>query len=479
MPPTPTILDPPPDTPSTNGDGYRRPAADPTKEYLAGGHTTFPLTGQIELSRAVDDLTRDLGPQIYEVMLNDPTVASGFWVLATGILSGEFQVLAAEQIDEDEEKGEDGLPVDPERRASIELAEEIVNFCKRQIARLSRPIKEVSAEFLYGMAYGTKLAEKVFEVGDGDDADKLCLKRLRFKSNRSWAFVVDPFGEPVAIRGTVVGGGYDDLPVRKFMIFSWMPTDGNPLGHSVLRSSYNGWNLKINSWPKYFKYLDKYASPTAVGIAAADATDEPEINAAGLQTGTMLSPTAAMGQMLSRLESAGWVAVRAGSDVKFVQAAGDGSAFRSAIDLFKHEILEGILLSARSTMEAKHGSKADAEAAGDVVGQLLTFGREALENLYEDQLFHHLVELNWGKEIADRYTPDVSLGRVEKKDVAALLAAFASVGYVLDPSHLPKVDAMVDLPARTPPVLQPVIMVDAATGEPVKATPAQPEATQA
>lgn len=423
----------------------KQPVADATREYLASGGSTFPLVGQLLLSRGIDDLTRDLGPHIYEVMLNDPTVASGFWTIVTGILAGEFQILPAI-------RPEDGETVDPQsdRGRDVALAKEIAEYCQRQVDRLNRPIEAISAEFLMGMAFGTKLAEKTMEPGDAEDQGRLCLRSIRFKRQPSWAFVIDPFGDVVAIRGLVVGATIVDLPPEKFMIFSWMTQDNDPRGKSILRAAYNGWNLKINTWPKYFKYLDKFGTPITVGTAAENAPDEPELNDSGQPTGNMLSPTEAMGQMLARLESGSWAAIRAGSSVNIHQAVGNGEAFRGALDLFKHEILEGILLSARTVMEAKNNSRADTENARDGVGQILSLGRTSLENLYEDQLFHFLVELNWGKAIADRFTPDVSFGRVEDRDVETVLAAYVAAGYQIEPaSHSPVIDTMIGLPART------------------------------
>ena len=431
-------------------NGGARPSVDPTREYLASGGSSFPLVGQLLLSRGCDDLTRDLGPRIYEIMLHDPTVASGFWTLVTGILAGEFQILPAV-------RPEQGETVDPQsdRGGEIALSETVAGYCQRQIDRLNRPIKQVAAEFLMGLAYGVKLAEMTLEPGDGEDADALVLRSLRFKRNAAWAFVVDPFGDVVAVRGLVVGASIRDLPPNKFLIFSWLPQDNDPRGRSILRAAYNGWNLKINTWPKYFRYLDKFAVPTIVGTAAQDAPDELELSDKGLPTGNTLTPTEAMAQMLARLETGSYAAIRAGSEIHFEQAVGNGEAFGQAFTLYRHEILEGILLSARAVMESENSSKADAMAAQDVVGQLLHLGRESIENLFEDQLFHRLVELRWGKEVADRHTPDVTLGRVESKDVEKTLAAYVAAGYQIDaPTHAPVIDTLIGLPARSTEAVQ-------------------------
>lgn len=447
--------------PDTLQGGGQLPRADATQEYLASGGSAFPLVGQVILSHTVDDLTRDLGIQVYEIMLNDPTVASACNVLWTGILAGEFQILPAVRPGDEQELAAPGeKPKTPERvqtrkrfkgkagEKDYALAHEIAEFCRRQVDRQERPIKQITMEFLEGMAVGTKLAEKVYDQGTGEDEGKVVLKRVRHKRNAAWAFVINPYGDIVAIQGLVVGGQIENLPPQKFMLFAWLPQNGDPRGRSILRPAYNGWNLKINTWPKYLKYLDIFGSPTIVGIAAPDAPNEPELDSIGNPTGKQFTPTQAMFSQLQRMGSASVAAIRAGSDVKFIQAVGNGEAFKNAFDLFKHEILEGILLSARATKEAKYGSKKDSESALDVVAKLIEFGRGTAEQMWEDQCFHQLVEMNWGKEVADLYTPNVSFGEVEQQDVADVAEAYSKLGYQLSPAQWPTVDAKLGMPVR-------------------------------
>lgn len=438
------------------------PSVDARLEYMAGGGVGFPLIGQILLSRACDDLSRDLGFEVYEAMLHDPTVSSAFHVIATAALNGKFQVIPRFQLDPGQELAQ--LPAADQER--ITLSREIADFVTRQVQRLGRPIKGFLFEMLYGMVYGVKLAEKVFEEGEGDDAGRVCLKRLRTKQHKAWEYVVTPYGDLVGIRGLIVGGGIVDFPPEKFLIFTWMPQDGDPRGHSLLRAAYNGWNLKINSWPKLYKYLDRFGTPITVGTAAPDAPNEEDVSPDGVPiAGTSVAPTVALGKQLNRLEGGSWIALRAGSTVEIFSPTGNGEAFLHAIDIFKHEILEGILMTARATLEAEHGSKADTQEAHHVVARLIVQARETTEGMMEHQLFHHMTELNWGKHVADTLTPYCSLGEVEAKDVEKIMMAFVAAGYVLDPGHFPFADAMLGLHPRKikdgepirPPVVEPVV----------------------
>lgn len=427
------------------GEG-KRPAVDPVREYIAGGGGSLPLVSQQVLGRGVDDLARDLGMHVYEAMLNDSTVSAALHILITGVLSGEFQLLPALRAEDTE-----AVAPGSARAANLALAKEIADFCKRNVDRLEFPVKTLCYELLHAMVFGVKLAEKVYEPGAGDDAGRLMLKTIRVKRNASWNFVVAPTGDVVAIQALTFDAGLRDLPPEKFLIVKWMPRDGDPRGRSVLRTAYNAWNLKINLFPRYFKYLDKFASPTIVGVAAPDARDEPELDDNGRPTGRDLTPTEAMAQMLSRLEGGSYAALPPGSTLHTLRPAGNGAAFLQAFDFFKTEIVESILFNARQIMQAKHSSKADVSTGQDTVGQILLYGRETLEDAFHTQLFRQLVALNWGEAIADLYTPHVSLGSVEHQDVSKVAIAYAQLGYQIDPAtQSPTIDAQLNLPVRRP-----------------------------
>jgi hypothetical protein len=425
------------------GDGGP-PVADARVEYMAGGSASFPLASQVLLSKSFDDLTRDLGDEVYETMLLDPTVWGAVLALFTGVLNGAPQVLPRVRP----EPGENPPP-GSERARECALSAEVAAFWRRQLLRQGRSFEETAFEFLMGACFGTKLAEKVFEDGEGEDAGRIVLRRLRFKRHRSWYFLVDPYGNVVAIRGLEVGGPPVDLPPQKCMVFTWMARDGDPRGRSLLRAAYNGWNLKINSWPKLYKYLDRFGTPIVVGTAAADAPPQPELDASNRPTGRQLTGTEALGQQLARLEGGAWIAIRQGSEIAIYQPTGNGEAFLHSVDIFKHEILEGILTTARALLEAEHGSKVDTEAAHDyLLARLIGMLRKGVSQTYERQLFHHGTELNWGRGVADRHTPELAMGDVEPKDVAKVVDSFTRAGWRPTSDHLPYIDARAGLPIR-------------------------------
>jgi phage gp29-like protein len=109
-----------------------------------------------------------------------------------------------------------------------------------------------------------------------------------------------------------------------------------------------------------------------------------------------------------------------------------------------------ILLQVRATLEAKFGSRADSQTGQDLLGTILLYAREYAARFLEWQLLYDLVLWNFGQAVARRHTPDVCLGEVEHQDIAAMLQAWARVGYKVADSQLPVIDTMLGLPARTP-----------------------------
>lgn len=410
------------------------------RDYVAGGQATYsPLGGQVELSKIIDDLQRDLGINVYDAMLLDATVFGAFMLLACGILAGTPRLTPAVVADP-------GETPDSKRQAELDAAVECRDLCQRSLDRLNKPVKALALEFLYAIVYCCKLAEIVCE---STDEDAVALKAIRVKPNASWAFVVNGAGDVIAVRCNTLDGGLADLPPEKFCWFAWLARDGDPRGRSQLRSAYNGWNLKTNLWPRYFKYLDKFGSPQIIGIAAPDAPDEVDTDVNGNEVvNTFITPTEALLKAIVRMEGGGGAAFRAGTQVTTIQASGSGEAFAAAFDRLDLEITKAILTSPRAMLEAQHGSKADSENANDNLGQLQKHGRESLSRMFEDHLFHRLILWNRGKADADKYTPTLEFGPEDSDEATKLMPALVPAGYQIHPSQIPYWDAKLGAPPR-------------------------------
>ena len=112
-------------------------------EYVAGGSL---WRGVQTLPRQIDDLTRDLGDDLYERMLIDPQVQACVNVLRASVLA-------------------DGVTLSPavtdEQADGYTKAVEIADFCTSVLADLSTPLADALWDLLSALPLGVRIAEQV------------------------------------------------------------------------------------------------------------------------------------------------------------------------------------------------------------------------------------------------------------------------------------------------------------------------------
>lgn len=496
------------------GVPVRKP--DPTIEYLASGPGA--LTPQIpqQLDSHFDDVTRNFGFRTYEAMLTDPAVSSSFMALKLSILNGPIQVTPAvtpkgyryrppgerpskpaKGTSKPPTKGDtpsknsgsssptpspsrtsdasgaspsrpspssSGKPSDNALSPDESLAQEVAEFCERELCRLRTPFKSTLLQMLDAMAFGSKLAEKTREVCEsGPDAGKLVLKSIKVKPEFAWKYVVNTFLDivgiltyiPPGMKGVTTSqmaqGGLVILPVEKFAHFAWLPKDGDPRGTSALRAAYDWWNLKQQCKPFYYAHLRRFGSPSLDGVLAPDDTAPSAainpLNNAEIP-GQTVTPAQRFVDHLIAFQNNSVIVRPAGSELNIVEPTSNGEAFLNGFDLFDRQICLAIGLQARASLEAKHGSKADSDTAENTRGLVIAYGREALGSWITKEVLHDSVTLNYGKDVADRFTPPVQVGESEAQDWAANLTAASGAGYTIGESQLPELDGKLNMPDR-------------------------------
>lgn len=350
----------------------------------------------------------------------------------------------------------------------IELAEEICRFCQNCLDNTERPFLDILYEMLDGLALGNKVAEQIYELRDDEDGNKrLFLKNLKVKPRQSTAFVVDAYMNVIGLLGLLPGQGYpvltgsvvgdptklpNLLPREKFFVFTWAPTNGDPRGTSLLRSIYNSWWLKMQTWGEYAKYLAQFAGPSMIGYTAPNAQPVPVTDHLGnpIPGAPLITPEQAMLSALLSFKNGSAVVFPNGAKVEPINMGGDGTAFRNAISQFNAEISKGILCQTLATEEGIHQARAASETHQDVLDMVVLHIKQLLAAfIYRDVLFH-LVRYNWGLDVARRLTPKVHMVAVEShnwsKDASAV-ASLTQSGY-LHKSQLHEMDARLGLPRR-------------------------------
>jgi hypothetical protein len=431
-----------PGSPLTAPVPRRSKPADLEDEKVAWGYRARGA-GQVPLALppAIDDVTRQGSPTHYEWMMTDPVVSASVRALKLAILAGGMDLKATISA----------KPGAKELTPDETLAQEVVDFCWRCVERC-KGWNAFLMDLLGAVAFGNKMAEKVFEVSpSGPDKGKLVWSRIKVKPRAVWQFVVDDAMNVLGIWYHRLDGTKAFLPREKVVILTWDPADADPRGTSVLRPAVEPHNLKHVLWPQLYKHFVQFGSAGLIGELAPEEGDHPAVDEHGDEIAGA-APVSAMRRMVQALEAyenGAAIAHANGGRLYTIPPQGEGEVFRGNVDLFNREMVQGILLQTRATSEAEHGSKADSETGQDIFGLLVDSGRQTLATALRDDGFRQLVALNYGQEVADEFTPLVTFG-TQDQDRAAQWNAVANLmrsGY-FGPSQLEEVDSMMGLPIR-------------------------------
>lgn len=417
--------------------------ADTQREYVAGG-SSFYQNGARSLPWAIDDITQDLGDDVYDRMLMDPQVAASVNVFKAAILEDGVNLVP---------------PVTDMDADGYDLAVEIDAFCEHALDEMPSEISfdDTLWDLASGIALGNRVAEQTYHVDRTfSGKQQLTLASVKVKPRRSTAFVVDTWYNVLGLLGAQPGQGQaaragtvlfdptheiDLLPRSKFAVYTFRPKDNDPRGTSILRPAYNAWWLKMQTWVEYLKYLAQFASPMLIGITADKA------KGVGGK-----SPEDLMLEMLIQARNGTAIAAIFGSKIEYMQSQGNGEAFHAAFALYGREIVTAILNQTRATMEAENGSKADSETSQDVLDTLVRQGKKSVQRMVRRDILRYTVLYNYGEK-ALALTPKVTLGQTEAQDwhkIAGSVATLWSSKY-LDASQRPGLDLLMNLPPRMAP----------------------------
>jgi hypothetical protein len=445
--------------------GAPRSAASATTETVAGGFGLSLVNSPQALAQAIDDISAEFGPQLYDAMDLDPVLAGSQATLDEAVLAERIEVIATVQAESEAEAAGGGAdtqddPTDAPPAAVVApdpaaaLSEEVAEACRRQLDRVQPPLHATLAQVLRAKRQGHKLAEKVYEPGVGPDAGRLVYRHLKVKPRWAYNLVVDAFSNVVNVlafcpadpaRGE--DGGWRLLPRERFALATWDLGDGDPRGRSEYRRAYRPWNFKVQLDPGYYRFTQLYAGARVWGELP------PNAQKLARKDGTVVS---AQQDMLDNLagfltSNSVFVCQNGGSVHPFV-VPGDGGAYVAAYDRMDRWMTLSQLGTADLTMPAEHYSRGEGEVGQDVVGNKVRFCRTWLADWVRWEVLFSFVELNWGREVAEAHTPHVSFGNVEHQDSARNANAVGKLHGVdyFAPSQLPKTDRYLGLPARRP-----------------------------
>jgi hypothetical protein len=406
----------------------RIPSMDPSREYVASGLDIGLSQVIVSLPQYSDDLQREQGDAVYDRMMKDPAIFTAVQTLTEIVLMNGVRVETAVTNEEDPDYA---------------LARELTDFVSYNLKKLARPLTEVLTEMLNAFVYGACVAEKIYEMRITRKYGlRLHLKGIRPLARKNYSFVVDDWGNVQGFMARLPGQsspqGYVDpslvIEREKFAILAFGVTAGDPRGRSQIRSAYNAWWFKLQTYPRWLKYLQQFSTPSLIGytpegdddlIELKDSNGRPLYNSDG--STKKITREQAMLTALVSFQAGSAIALKGGSKVEPIQSSGNGEAFVETIDAFNRELFLAILGNARANMEAKHGSKADSEGGQDTLSRKAEWLTGHIEEMLTRDVVAQLIALNWGDEIAERLTPTVTLKAADKEDRAKIMSAVASL----------------------------------------------------
>jgi len=299
-----------------------------------------------------DDLVSEKGGlEIYEKMKYDDQVKAVLTMKKHAVLSSGWEITG-----EDEKKNE---------------------FLKKNFEDID--IESRLFEILSALEYGFSVSEKIF--GKSEDG-KIVIKDIKTRPPHSFRFETDKHGNLTQLM-QITNDGEINLPMEKFIIFSYNAEFGNLYGNSDLRAAYRSWfskNIIIRFWNIY---LERFGMPTAVGKydTAASKAQKDDLNS-----------------ILKNIQAKTSIAIPKGFEIDLLEASRRGEAgYQAAIQQHNKMIARAVLVpDLLGYSETQAGSYALGEKQFDVFLWILEKLRRDLErNVIYKQIIKELLDLNF------------------------------------------------------------------------------------
>jgi hypothetical protein len=402
-----------------------------TKPVVAGTTSLAYLDIARTLPLTVDDAQRAEGFDLYDRMYNCIYVKAPTLYLRDRIYEQGLMISPAVDA-----PPSDANPNDDAAK-EFALAVQIAAFVSRAFEVLGHrrnDLMDTLREMHTWVRYGQAAAEITFErIEGGEFAGMTGLKCVRYLPRKNYRMVADPYGPLLGAIGISprVGGGVlfegvikdpsvlkNFLPISRMLTFIVNPSESGPGGESLYRSAYDPWKSFMLSRPVEMQNQANFAGQSL--IVTGPEKGETQVVVDGKKTSLnqmILEAITGFNANSSTVLPFGSVVHKIGGDKVEV--------FSDHETRMGRQMVMSILYSARTLLESNRNSQADAKEAADI-GDIAAFSaQDVISRSIRLQLVRALVIMNYGRDVADRLTPKVSLRRTSISDVPSLLSALA------------------------------------------------------
>jgi len=440
-PQTIAVLPTNPDSPITSGTPNRTEIEDVISNWLQtylSSSAEYPwYIGNIAVPPTIDAAEAEFGIDIYDRMCLEPMLGGAVRLLKILVLADGLAVAPSHPEPKQDATPEEKADYDQ----SVEISE-YIEFVVDRLGKKDRPLTETLWNALDCTYKGHKLAEMTADIIEGGDYDgKMGLAMFRCKPRENYRFVKNAVtnevigvigkvaGGSIALRSGLIGGNAAEISnviaPEKLVNFTMDDRDGNPQGKSWFRDPYDPWYCKQQAKRVELQALVRFSGGQVAIIMPEADKDVLFQNPVTKAQDTLLNVCIAAGSMMGNGRV---TAFPFGTDLKFPgPPTGSASYFDTFMARKDREMLLAFLLGYTAVLEAKHSSKASSETGQDLLDELKMYVRERLCKILTLKVFRWLVECSYGKEIAERFTPEAQMQKASRPDFAANATAVAAL----------------------------------------------------
>lgn len=425
-------------------------SADPEQEYIQSQGW-----GSIQRIRAlppwIDELERDFGLDIYDRMMDEPTVNSSVGILTSAALGHEMELSPSR--DDDHPEYEDAVKM-------RDFVEE--NICRLEDTDFIPYLYEMSSG---AFAHGFQCSEVVYELEDSksvpNGGPKYMWDKLKPKAQTQTSFVVDPYDNVVGYlhgRNNFAapwqlplpdgqGNIPNFLPREKVPTFTYMMNRSDPRGRSGLRPAYHAWWMLQEAYDNARKFMRLFGVPPIWSTLPPNAVDQIKDSETGEVLAKPKNAAQTQNDRLKAIRSGGIITLGYQAVVNTLEPTSDGAFILNLITRQEARIIKAITFQELATNAAPGATRATSSIHQDMFGIRVALLRFRTIAFVLNKLIIPLIDLNFGEEYRS-LAPKISFGSVELNDlpsVGIMIARLLAAG-AIKKDQLPEIYEMLNLP---------------------------------
>lgn len=317
------------------------------------------------------------GLEVFDKMRQDDQIKAALSFKKHSILSTGWEVVSPEGEDRDWE---------------------VTEFVWYVLEHIQETFDEALFGILSAMDYGFAISEKCWNNANikinKSRNDYLVLEALKIKKPHSFDFETDKFGNLKHLV-QIQDGSKIELPLDKFVMFTYEKEFGNCYGKSDLESCFRPWWAKHNSYQWLVMYLERLGIPPVFALYDPNAYSPAQKTAL---KDIMVNMQAATFGIMPRPNRPD---VKADQILDFWSpeiASQAKDVFMPALDMFNQDIARAVLMPGLIgfTPDAREGSYARSKKHFDVFMMVVEYIRRKLEKrVVMEQIIKPLVDLNY------------------------------------------------------------------------------------